>query len=141
MRELNGARRTVDVQAYSFTSQPIARALVQAEQRGVQVRAVLDKSNASQKYTAATFLLHAGVPTYIDDKHAIAHNKVMIIDGTTLLTGSFNFTKAAEKNNAENLLVVKNDPALVQTYQRNFETHLQHSESYRGLSGDHNHEF
>jgi len=60
------------VQAYSFTSAPIAKALVDAHKRGVKVQAILDKSQRSEKYTSATFLTNAGIPTYIDDKHAIA---------------------------------------------------------------------
>ena len=55
----------------------------------------------------------------IDDKHAIAHNKVMIIDGNTVITGSFNFTKAAEEKNAENVIVLKDNPALAQRYTQN----------------------
>ena len=90
------------MQAYSFTSAPIAKALVDAHKRGVKVLAVLDKSNETDKYSAATFLSDAGMPPLIDNQHAIAHNKVMVIDSTTLLTGSFNFTKAAEEKNAEN---------------------------------------
>ena len=60
--------------------------------------------------------MNAGIQTLIDDKHAIAHNKVMVIDSTTVITGSFNFTKAAEERNAENLLVIKEAPELVQAY-------------------------
>ena len=64
--------------------------------------------------------------------HAIAHNKIMIIDQTVIITGSFNFTKAAEKNNAENLLVIKGNPDLVKKYLANFKEHLGHSERYEG---------
>jgi len=77
---------------------------VDTHKRGVKVVAVLDKSNETEKYSAATFLVHAGIQPLIDDQHAIAHNKVMVIDSATILTGSFNFTKAAEERNAENLL-------------------------------------
>src|SRR2546430_13072224 len=101
------------MQAYSFTSAPIAKALVEAHKRGVKVLAVLDTSNETQKYSAATFLVNAGIQTLIDDQHAIAHNKVMVIDSATILTGSFNFTKAAEAKNAENLLVLTEAPALL----------------------------
>jgi phosphatidylserine/phosphatidylglycerophosphate/cardiolipin synthase-like enzyme len=90
--------------------------------------AVLDKSQKSAKYTSATFLVNAGIPVFIDDKHAIAHNKIMIIDRATLITGSFNFTKAAEEKNAENLLVMKGNKGLVSEYLRNFEVHKGHSE-------------
>src|SRR6266568_6769113 len=102
VREVNAATTQVLVQAYSFTSAPIAKALVDAHKRGVTVLAVLDKSNETEKYSAATFLVNAGIQTRIDDQHAIAHNKVMVIDRVTILTGSFNFTKAAEEKNAEN---------------------------------------
>ena len=61
------------------------------------------------------FLTHADIPVLIDAKHAIAHNKVMIIDGKTVITGSFNFTKAAEEQNAESLVIIK-DSSLANKY-------------------------
>lgn len=125
------AKFTVLVQAYSFTSAPIAKALVDAEKRGVKVQVILDKSQRTEKYSSADFLSHEGVLTFIDAKHAIAHNKIMIIDGKTVLTGSFNFTKAAENNNAENLLVIQ-DAGLAAKYMTNWQTHLKHSEAYKG---------
>jgi phosphatidylserine/phosphatidylglycerophosphate/cardiolipin synthase-like enzyme len=73
--------------------------------------------NETGKYSAATFLVNAGMQTLIDDQHAIAHNKVMVIDSAIIITGSFNFTKAAEDRNAENLLVIKDAPELVQAYE------------------------
>jgi len=79
----------------------------------VQVLAVLDKSHETQQYSAATFLVNAGIQTRIDDQHAIAHSKVLMIDSATVITGSFNFTKAAGENNAENLLVIQDAPELV----------------------------
>ena len=131
VKNLNKATNTVLVQAYSFTSAPIAKALVDAQKRGVKVQVILDKSQRKEHYTEADFLLHAGVPTYIDAKHAIAHNKIMVIDSHRILTGSFNFTKAAEKNNAENLLVIEY-PALAKKYLDNWQRHLAHSDKYEG---------
>lgn len=128
---LNKATNTVLVQAYSFTSARIAKALVEAEKRGVKIQVILDKSQRREKYTEADFLLHAGVPTWIDANHAIAHNKIMVIDSHTVLTGSFNFTKAAEENNAENLLVI-DDAALAKKYADNWQKHLAHSDKYEG---------
>jgi phosphatidylserine/phosphatidylglycerophosphate/cardiolipin synthase-like enzyme len=129
-REIGKARQEILVQAYSFTSKPIAKALVDAKKRGISVIAVLDKSQRTQKYSGATFLANAGIPVYIDSKHAIAHNKIMIIDRQTLISGSFNFTKAAEEKNAENLLIIKGNQKLVDRYIRNFEEHKGHSEPY-----------
>ncbi len=128
---LNGARRSVHMQAYSFTSAPIAKALVDAARRGVDVIAVLDKSNKTANYSSADFLVHEGVFTFIDSSHAIAHNKIIVIDGETVITGSFNFTKAAQESNAENLLVLR-DRALAVKYEANFQKHLAHSQPYGG---------
>lgn len=130
VRELHNAQKEVLVQAYSFTSAPIAQALVEAYKRGVKVIAVLDKSQRSERYTAATFLANAGIPVLIDDKHAIAHNKIVIIDRSVLITGSFNFTKAAEEKNAENMLVIHGNQALIDAYLQNFEAHKAHSVEY-----------
>jgi phosphatidylserine/phosphatidylglycerophosphate/cardiolipin synthase-like enzyme len=130
-REIGKARKEILVQAYSFTSKPISKALVDAKKRGISIIAVLDKSQRTQKYSGATFLANAGIPVYIDSKHAIAHNKIMIIDRSTLITGSFNFTKAAEEKNAENLLVIKGNQQMVEKYLKNFEEHKGHSEPYQ----------
>jgi phosphatidylserine/phosphatidylglycerophosphate/cardiolipin synthase-like enzyme len=128
--EVNAAQQQILVQAYSFTSAPIAKALMDAHKRGVKVLAVLDKSNETQKYSAATFLVNVGIQTLIDDQHPIAHNKVIVIDSTTIITGSFNFTKAAEEKNAENLLVIKDAPELVQAYEANIQAHAAHAHPY-----------
>ncbi|MDR3670172.1 MAG: phospholipase D family protein [Holophaga sp.] len=124
---LRSARRSVLVQAYSFTSAPIAGALKEAHDRGLEVRVILDKSQRTEHYSSSTFLQHAGVPTWIDSAHAIAHNKVMVLDGETVITGSFNFTKGAEDRNAENLLIIR-DPELASRYAENWESHRKHSE-------------
>jgi phosphatidylserine/phosphatidylglycerophosphate/cardiolipin synthase-like enzyme len=83
---------------------------------GVKAEVVLDRSQRTEKYSSADFLAHAGVPVYIDSAHAIAHNKVMIIDRATIITGSFNFTRAAEEKNSENLLIIKGNSSLVERY-------------------------
>jgi len=131
VKEITNAKSEILVQAYSFTSAPIAKALTDAFKRGVKVEAILDKSQRKERYTAATFLVNAGIPTFIDDKHAIAHNKIMIIDRETVITGSFNFTKAAEEKNAENLLIIK-DKELAKVYIDNWNKHKDHSERYEG---------
>ena len=131
IEEIRGAKQFILLQAYSFTSAPIAGALVEAFRSGIRVEAVLDKSNKSANYSEATFLKNARVPTWIDGKHAIAHNKIIIIDGSTVITGSFNFTKAGEESNAENLLIIKS-PELAARYIANFQAHKAHAEWYTG---------
>ena len=127
--EINNAKSEILVQAYSFTSAPIAKALVDAYKKGIKVVVILDKSQRTAHYTSASFLANSKIPTFIDGQHAIAHNKIMIIDGTTVITGSFNFTKAAEEKNAENLLIIKSEE-LAKKYLENWKNHKDHSEPY-----------
>jgi phosphatidylserine/phosphatidylglycerophosphate/cardiolipin synthase-like enzyme len=129
--ELNRATNSVRVLAYSFTSKPIAAALVAAHRRGASVAVVLDSDQRTAQYSEADFLAHAGIRTLFDGKHAIQHNKVIVIDGATVITGSFNFTKAAEERNAENLLVI-HDPNLARQYLDNWQEHEAHSKPYAG---------
>jgi phosphatidylserine/phosphatidylglycerophosphate/cardiolipin synthase-like enzyme len=125
--ELGRARREVLVLAYSFTSRPITEALIEAKGRGVHVDVVLDQSNEKETYTDLPHLLEHGLKPLIDSHHAIAHNKIMVIDGKTVITGSFNFTHQAEHENAENLLVLKGFPELARQYLGNFEAHKSHA--------------
>ena len=131
VRELDKAQGTVLVQAYSFTSYRVAKALLDAHKRGVKVEVILDKSQKSDQYSSADFLANSGMSVKIDSEHAIAHNKVMVIDGETVITGSFNFTKAAEENNAENVLLI-HDWKLAERYMKNWQEHERHSEVYQG---------
>jgi len=126
VKEISDAKKSILVQAYSFTSAPIADALRQAHKRGVNCRVILDSSQRSEKYSTATFLRNAGIQVWFDHKHGIAHNKVMVIDDSVVITGSFNFTKAAEERNAENLLVIR-DAKIARKYKENWERCLGHS--------------
>ena len=119
------------VQADSFTSAPIAKALLDAHKRGLRVEVILDKSQRTDEYSSATFFFNSGIPVKIDGQHAIAHNKVIVINEETVITGSFNFTRAAEENNAENLLII-HDKKLGSLYTKNWQEHAQHSEVYVG---------
>ncbi len=134
IEEIGEATDSILVQAYSFTSAPIAKAILGAHQRGVKVKVVLDSSQRTAQYSSATFFFNQGVAVYIDASHAIAHNKLILIDDETIITGSFNFSRAAEERNAENLVVIEGKPTLMRAYKANFRNHLQHSPKYSGLS-------
>jgi phosphatidylserine/phosphatidylglycerophosphate/cardiolipin synthase-like enzyme len=128
VRELKKARREVLVQAYSFTADPITFSLVEAKKRGAQVDILLDRSNEQESYSDLHILLEQGLAPLIDSSHAIAHNKIIIVDKRTLITGSYNFTNQAEHENAENLVVIKGHPELLGMYRQNFMTHKAHSQ-------------
>ena len=95
----------------------------------MDVHVILDKSQRTQKYSCTDLLVHSGIKTYLDASHAIAHNKVMIIDNHIILTGSFNFSKAAEEANAENVLIMQ-DMDLAARFLANWRIHQTHSDPY-----------
>jgi len=118
------ARESVQVQAYVLTDPFIAQALTNAAHRHVAVTVVADLSMLPSSDKTLRFLKANGVSVFIDGKHRIAHNKVLIADGKKVLTGSFNYTRAATESNAENLVVLTNGVA---SFCTNFSAHLAHS--------------
>ena len=86
---MDHAKKSVLVQAYQFTSKPIAESLVQAKKCGVDVMVILDESQVSSKYSVINELFHQKIPIYIDYKPAISHSKIMIIDEQKIITWSF----------------------------------------------------
>jgi phosphatidylserine/phosphatidylglycerophosphate/cardiolipin synthase-like enzyme len=125
---IRNARKQILVQAYEMTSAPIKSALVAAHGRGVEVTAIFDPDALKERDTMVGELASAGIPIFVDSAHipGLAHNKVMVIDQLVVITGSFNFTRAAESRNAENLLII-DSPALAAQYAQNFAAHLAHS--------------
>ena len=126
---IRASRQNIRVAAYSFTSKVIAKELVEAHKRGIDVQVVLDKSQLSERYTSATFLANAGIPVRIDSEHAIQHNKYIVVDGRHLQTGSFNYTSSAASRNAENVILMWNSPSLAGVYLRNWNEHWAHARS------------
>jgi phosphatidylserine/phosphatidylglycerophosphate/cardiolipin synthase-like enzyme len=121
IKGIDSAKRSIHVAAYSFTSKPIAEALLAAKKRGVDVDVIADEKSNSGKYSAITFLANNNVPVKLDGNYPIFHHKFMIIDGTSLETGSFNYSAAAANKNAENVLVLWNVPAIAATYEKEWQ--------------------
>jgi phosphatidylserine/phosphatidylglycerophosphate/cardiolipin synthase-like enzyme len=129
---IRGAKHTILVHAYLLYSTRLAGALVRAHQRGVQVHVILD-ANAQPHdppVSAVARLVAAGITVTLDARHESAHDKVMILDGKIVITGSYNWTVTAEKHNGENLLVIR-DPRLARVYAENWRRHAHHSTHYR----------
>jgi len=125
VKAIDASEREVLVQAYGFTHNSIAQALVRAHERGVKVRVLLDqKSQSSNRYVMGV-LSEAQIELRQDGKHAIAHNKVMVIDQTIVITGSFNFTNSSASRNAENFLVLKSED-LAEQYRLQWKSHWAH---------------
>jgi phosphatidylserine/phosphatidylglycerophosphate/cardiolipin synthase-like enzyme len=125
---IGSARESLHVQAYVFTSRPIADALVAAHRRGVRVAVLADaEMNRRGRGNALPRLLEAGVPVALETRYAAAHNKLLIADadasGCVVATGSYNFTWSAKNRNAENLIVLRDNCALARAYLANWQRH------------------
>lgn len=135
---VGSARRSLQVQAYVFTSRAIADALVGAHRRGVDVAVLADaKMNRRASGNALPRLLAAGVPVALETRYNAAHNKVMIVDadgpGCALMTGSYNFTWSARNRNAENVLVLRGHCAVARAYRSNWQRHRAEATPIRTL--------
>lgn len=116
---INMAQHSIYLQCYSFTSAPIAEALHKAHQRGVKVEIIADRSQKTAPYAKIQQLHQAGIPVYIDAVTGIAHNKIIICDEVKVISGSYNFSNAAENRNAENLIIIE-DQKTAQQYLQNW---------------------
>ncbi len=118
-QQITKARESIFVQAYGLTSDMIIHQLKTAHKRGVKVKILLDGGNLSDNKEIFEHLKKLGIAVYYDKMPGIAHNKVMIIDRKKVITGSFNFTSAADNRNAENVLLI-DDTALAKLYLDNW---------------------
>ncbi|MDR2876139.1 MAG: phospholipase D family protein [Methylobacillus sp.] len=132
VQAIRQARKQVLVQAFSFTHDGIAKALIEARKRGVEVKLIADRDQTETlRYGQVTGIARGGVPVWLDGDHQAAHNKVIVIDAGSknalIITGSYNFTRAAQNKNAENSVFISGDDALVRQYAANWQRHLAHS--------------
>ncbi|ANQ86280.1 phospholipase D family protein [Azoarcus olearius] len=133
LRVIGAARRSVQVQAYAFTSRRVADALVAARRRGVAVEVLADaRMNRRERGNALPQLLAGGVPVALETRYAAAHNKVVIVDadgpGCALVTGSYNFTWSARRRNAENMMVLRDNCPVARAYRDNWLRHRAQAE-------------
>lgn len=132
IKQIDGAKKSIKVMAYGFTATNLAEALVRAKRRGVDVGLIQDEKSAQNNRETLPILLAAAIDVRSDGKHAIQHNKVMLIDDDIVITGSYNFTNSAEKRNAENIMIVRSSYA-AKRYADNWKTHWDHSEKVTDL--------
>lgn len=130
------AKRQILVQAYSFTHDGIAKALIEAHRRGVEVKLIADREQTEKMDRGQVpRVAAAGIPVWLDGEHQSAHNKIIVIDAgtaaTLVITGSFNFTKAAQNKNAENVVFLSGSEKLADEYASNWQAHLVHSQPLR----------
>ena len=114
------AEKELFIAAYSFTNKEIAFAVVEAKQRGVDVRVVVDhlqNSDDQAGYKAIDYLSAQGVPVFRNENYAAMHHKFMVSDSLNIQVGSFNYTASAATRNAETALVIRNSPVIASIYR------------------------
>lgn len=132
IRVIDAARQHVLVQMYIFTSRNLAAALERAAARGVRVQVLADaEMHRRPEGNVLARLVAAGIPVALEQDFHAAHNKVLIADPAgahpAVVTGSYNFTWSARRRNAENLLILRDNPALAEAYAENWERHRKHA--------------
>lgn len=122
IKEIDNSQSSITIMAYSFTNPKISEALLAAKGRGVDIKILIDKGQFENNYNQARPLKKKGIKVKLDNPTGLAHNKVIIVDDKILITGSYNFSKAAEHKNAENLLFISGEGSekVLQNYIDNF---------------------
>lgn len=141
VRAVDAAREQVLVQAFSFTHRGIAEALIRARSRGLEVLVIVDPQQIDLiEHNVTPLLLKHGVPVLTDAEHGAAHNKVILLDPASrrpvVITGSFNFTHAAQYRNAENLLILRGNIDLTRAFLDSWTLHRTHSKPLAGVAQD-----
>ena len=113
------AHESIDIAMYSLTSREIAQALVAAQKRHVAIKIILDMAQTKDHYSKGRYMIGKGLDVKFHMGPGLMHHKFAVIDNKILLTGSFNWTMAADKKNAEDLLVFS-DQTLAQKYAKQF---------------------
>jgi phosphatidylserine/phosphatidylglycerophosphate/cardiolipin synthase-like enzyme len=116
---ISQARKSVYVAIYSFTRDGLARALIDAKKRGVEVKVVIEEENAYGQGSDYQMLKDAGIDIRLDGNPALMHHKFMIVDGELVVTGSYNWSTAAEDRNDENFVVIR-DKEVVDRFTQEF---------------------
>ncbi|HHH1742736.1 TPA: phospholipase D family protein [Yersinia enterocolitica] len=121
LTEIESAENSISLAAYSFTSQPIADAIISAYNKGIDISVIVNKGSINGRGAKAHHLYNNNAPIKTNDKYSIMHNKFIIIDNKTFKTGSFNYSAAAVNRNAENIFIIRCVADITNKYQQEFD--------------------
>ena len=121
MRQLNNARSRLDVCVFTISDNRLSEVILDAHQRAVQVRIITDNHKQHDAGSDVEWLLKQGIPIRFDSTPDHMHHKFCIVDGLTLINGSFNWTRSASERNQENI-VISRDNRLISQFQQQFDT-------------------
>jgi len=120
IQEISKAQRTIVVAMYNLTAREISQELIKAKARGVQIRVFLDRGEGNGRYSKGRYLMNKGIDVRFYTGIGLMHHKFAVIDNRALITGSFNWTAAAERENQDNLMIIT-DENVVKQYAQRFE--------------------
>jgi phosphatidylserine/phosphatidylglycerophosphate/cardiolipin synthase-like enzyme len=129
-REIDNTHKSIDIAVYTFTSRPLAQALVDAKDRGVAIRVILNPSHSSTDYSKAAYLAQNDIDVHVERGARLMHHKFALIDDSILINGSFNWTASAEASNDENILILRGFPSTYIAYKNEFRRLWQESEPW-----------
>ncbi|MDE0010810.1 MAG: phospholipase D-like domain-containing protein [Candidatus Poribacteria bacterium] len=121
LKEVQSAKTSIHFMAFSFTHDTLGEAMRACFESGVDVQGVFEKQQVDDRYSEYNAMKNAGVPVILDENRGAMHHKVIVIDGETVITGSYNFSKNAETRNNENLLIIKENREIAEAYLGEFE--------------------
>jgi phosphatidylserine/phosphatidylglycerophosphate/cardiolipin synthase-like enzyme len=117
---LSSSKQSIYFLAYSFTSNELGDVVRKKDQDGLDVKGVMDAEQVvSNQGTEYDLFKQAGMSVRLDGNEGLMHHKVFVIDGKIVALGSYNFSKSAEENNDENLIIVYNE-AIAQQFMEEF---------------------
>ena len=121
LKEIQSAKKSIHFMAFSFTHDTLGEAMRDRFKSGVDVQGVFEKRQADGQYSEHNAMQNAGLRIILDENRGAMHHKVIVIDGETVVTGSYNFSKNAETRNNENLLIIKGNREIAEAYLAEFE--------------------
>ncbi len=119
INNIAAAEEFINIAMYTFTDVEIAQAILEARDRGIDIKIYLDRSQVKAKYSRSRYFVQNGIEVRISSNSYIMHNKFAVIDNEIIITGSYNWTASAGERNDENLLVI-DDNYIVERYQDQF---------------------
>jgi len=136
LRTIGSARQSIRLLGYSFTAAPVARALVEAKQRGVDVAVAVDYKNnleedrTGKARTALNALVNASIPVRVV-RGITVHSKFIVVDGLTVETGSYNYSTKAARYEIENVVIVYGRPDVARPFVEEWQSVYQRGDDYR----------
>jgi len=115
---VGSAKKSIHFMAFTYTQKDLAAAMIARAKAGVKVQGVFENRGASQG--AMPDLFCAKLPVQVDGNKYTMHHKVIILDGVTVITGSYNFTNSADESNDDNVLII-HSPALAARYEKEYQ--------------------